>query len=245
MFCRKCGARITDETTRFCPSCGEPFTAFRKKGPTLVEKIFWAVALLAVIAALFYLLSDNRPRPKAERDDTNVRMPVPKQETPTQPAQREQQEPTPRAPAVAQTVSPRIVTADSLNRDISESLKDFRYSLDIKYLRTEQQYRVTAVLSEDGQRPGEYLDGFARFFAACYGNADYSLEVASISVKNANGTDRMSMGIGSRVARSLPISTWQHFSGLGSQLAAWVKENARTNPPSPEDACYYQKSDNF
>jgi len=245
MFCRKCGTRITDESTRYCPSCGEPFTAFRKKGPTLIEKIFWTVALLALIGALFYLLTDKRPRPQVESGDSTVRMPVRKQAADTPSPDREQQEPTPRAPAVSHTISPRIVTAESLNRDISESLKDFRYSLDLKYLRTEQRYRATAILSEDGQRPAEYLDAFSRFFAACYGNSEYSLEVATISVRNENGTDLMSMGIGSRVARSLPASTWQHFSGLGSQLAAWVKENAKSNPPSPEDACYYRKSDNF
>lgn len=244
MFCRNCGARITDESTRFCPSCGEPFTAFRKKGPTLVEKIFWVVAMVAVIGALIFLLNDERPKTTGSTGNSG-QMPARQQEASAPTTETKKPQPIPRAPGATRGVSPRIVSADSLNREITEGLKDFRYTLDLKYLRNEEKYRITAVLIEEGRKPAEYLDGFSRFFAACYGNADHPVEVASILVRDDEGTDLMAMGIGGRIARSLPTTGWQRFSGMGTYLASWVRENANPNPTSPEDACYYRKSDNF
>ncbi len=246
MFCKKCGARIPDEHTRFCPSCGEPIV-HEKMGPSRTEKGLWiAIGIIIVIAA--FVLLRNQPGSSAANTISTPRLNVnsnastqdTKQNSPG--IRREVAAP---PPPPSSSVTPVQTPSSLLYASLTEALKGSRYSLEVKYVNQLKAFRVNASVLYDNQPKEMYLNTFSRFFAICYGDRSRPLAAATISLKQGDGKPMMTMGIGRKTAGTVPAVTWRQFSDMGPSLVNWVRNHEVKNPFSPEMACYFKQNAEF
>ena len=245
MFCKKCGARIPDDHTRFCQSCGEP-VVHEKPGPSKTEKILWIVIGVMILVAAFVLLR-NQPNSSSVKSLSSPRLNLnPGTATNTQKTHpvfhREVSAP---PPPPASSTTPVQTPSSILYKALVKGLAGSRYSIEVKYLQQKKSFRVKATILYDNQPREVYLNAFSRFFAICYGDRTQSLIVAAISLKQENGTPLMTMGIGQKVAAIMPASTWRQFSNMGPSLLNWVRNHEVKNPSSPEMACYFNQNAEF
>ncbi|NOZ13044.1 MAG: zinc ribbon domain-containing protein [Acidobacteria bacterium] len=244
MFCKKCGARIPDDHTRFCPSCGEPIIR-EKAGPSRTEKILWIVIGIIILIAAFSLLKNTSPVRSTNQISTPQMNVNSTQKSGLKSRPRIRREVSPPPPAPASTVSPGQTPSSILYSSLTKALAGTRYTIEIRYVHRKKAFRVSASIIYDNQSRETYLDIFSRFFAISYGDRTRPLIVADISLKQDNGKVMMSMGIGRKVANSVPPVTWRQFSGMGPSLLNWVQNHTVSNPPSPEMACYFKQNEKF
>ncbi len=246
MFCKKCGARIPDEHTRFCPSCGEPI-AHEKPGPSQTEKTIWIVIGIIILATGFIFLQPSPSSHNTKQISTpqiNVDL-IQKSGGKQKPHVTREISPPPPSPAPASSVSPGQTPSSILYSSLSKVLAGTRHIIEIRYVHRKKAFRVSASVIYDNQNRETYLDIFSRFFSICYGDRSRPLTMANISLKQDNGNVMMSMGIGRKVADSVPAITWRQFSGMGPSLLNWVQNHTVSNPPSPEMACYFKQNEEF
>lgn len=242
MYCKKCGVRITDERTRFCPNCGELIVQEKVQTSAMEKGIWIVITVLVLVGALIFLhKTSNKPIPTTP----NAKMPTlnTKSSTDTSTVDTGEAQ-TPRPPSES-ALPPVQTPAGVLHQKIAHALKDYRYSLDIKYIARHKAYRIVATISYDNKSRAEYLNAFSKFFAVCYGDQPQPIQHATISLKQADGTELMVMGIGNNIASTIPRMTWHQFSGMGGQLAGWVKSHRTTDISSPENACYFSENKSF
>ncbi len=245
MFCKKCGARIPDEHTRFCPSCGEPIEQ-EKLGPSQVEKGLWIVIGVVILLAAFFFLQPQ-PHTRSVQTISSPQLNA-NAVSPGEPGQSHSPlglDVSPPPPPPAASVTPSQTPSSALYASLVKALKGTRYSIELKHSHQKKAFRVTASLLYDNQSRETYLNIFSRFFSICYSERRSPLIVADISLKQADGTVLMRMGIGRKVADSVPAGTWRQFSDMGPSLLNWVQNHEVTNPPSPEMACFFEQNKKF
>lgn len=245
MFCKKCGARIPDEHTRFCPSCGEPVVR-EKLGPSRTEKGLWIGIGIVILVAAFVLL---REQPYSD-SIKNISSPQINVNSATVPDAKEnspgfRRGVTAPPPAPASSVTPTQTPSSLLYASLVKALTGSRYSLEVKYIHQQKAFRVKASILYDNKSREVYLKTFSRFFAICYGNQSQPLISATISLKQGDGTPLMTMGIGRKTASEIPAVTWRQFSDMGPGLLNWVRNHEVKNPSSPEMACYFKQNAEF
>jgi hypothetical protein len=245
MYCKKCGARIPDEHTRFCPSCGDP-VVHEKLGPSKTEKSLWIVIAIIILAMAFVLLrnkSHSNTAKSVSSPQFTVDSGTVSDAKGNSPGSRRDVSAPP--PPPASSVTPGQTPSSLLYASLVNALKGSRYSLEVKYVNQQKAFRVHASIIYDNQSREAYLNAFSRFFAMCYGDQDRPLIVATISLKQDDGTPLMTMGIGRKAADAVPAITWRQFSDMGASLVNWVKNHEIKNPPSPEMACYFKQNAEF
>ncbi|NOY23548.1 MAG: zinc-ribbon domain-containing protein [Acidobacteria bacterium] len=245
MYCKKCGARIPDEHTRFCPSCGEP-VVHEKLGPSNTEKGLWVVIGIIILIAAFVLLRNKTSSNAANTISTpqlNVNSNTVSDTKRNSPRLRREVS-APPSPS-ASSITPVQTPSSLLYASLAEALKGSRYSLEVKYVNQLKAFRVSASVLYDNQPRETYLNIFSRFFAICYGGRSRPLISATISLKQGDGKPMMAMGIGRKTAGSVPAVTWRQFSDMGTSLVNWVRNHEVKNPPSPEMACYFKQNAEF
>lgn len=245
MYCKKCGARIPDEHTRFCPSCGESVVR-EKLGPSRTEKGLWIGIGIGILLAAFILLR-NQPHSDTVKNISSPQMninsaSVPDAKRNSPGLSRKAAAP---APAPVSSVTPTQTPSSLLHSALAKSLTGTRYSLEVKYIYEQKAFRVNASILYDNQSREVYLKAFSRFFAICYGSQSQPLLVATITLKQDDGTSLMTMGIGRKTASAVPAVTWRQFSDMGPSLLNWVRNHEVKNPSSPEMACYFKQNAEF
>lgn len=245
MYCKKCGARIPDEHTRFCPSCGDP-VVHEKLGPSRTEKGLWIVIGIIILGFAFVLLRNNAHSSSANvisSPQLNVKNAATPSAGKTSPGSRNEVSAPP--PPPASSVTPGQTPSSLLYTSIVKALKGNRYSLEVRYVNQQKAFRVNASILYDNQSRETYLNTFSRFFATCYGNQNRPLISAAIVLKQDDGKPLMTMGIGRKIADTVPAVTWRQFSDMGPSLVNWVKNHEIKNPPSPGMACYFKQNAEF
>jgi len=245
MYCKKCGARIPDERTRFCPSCGDP-VVHEKLGPSRTEKGLWIVIGIIILGLAFVLLR-NKDHSNTAKSISSPQFTVDSgtvSDAKGNPSGSRRDVSAPPPPA-ASSVTPEQTPSSLLYASLVNALKGSRYSLEVKYVNQQKAFRVNASILYDNQPRETYLNTFSRFFATCYGDQNRPLISAAIVLKQDDGKPLMTMGIGRKIADTVPAVTWRQFSDMGPSLVNWVKNHEIKNPPSPGMACYFKQNAEF
>lgn len=237
MFCSNCGTKITEDESRFCPNCGMPIVT---KPNDYSSKIIFTIIILLVIGFVGYIFYTDFNRIKSN-PEVAVKLKKAEDSDKKQNDLKKEKELNfnipPSNPVVAKNNS--VIKKDSLSSQIAIALSGFRHSLDIGNSRSAKGKVIQVKLFLDGQTKNDALNAFASFFSVCYGNKNYDISYANISLLEGGKNVLFSMGIGRMTASKISSGTWKRFDKMGNQLKSFVLSNQNSNPGSNENACYF------